>query len=98
MSTYDSPGSMMWYHSMGKGELLIALHGGLGMDHTYFRPWLEPLAEHVKLTYLDFRGNGRSTGNGDDLTMQRLAEDVDALREHLGYPRTWLLGHSYGGF
>lgn len=30
--------------------------------------------------------------------MQRLAQDVDALRDHLGHQRTWLLGHSYGGF
>ena len=52
----------------------------------------------MTLTFLDFRANGRSTGNGDGLTMQRLADDVDALREHLGAERMWLLGHSYGGF
>lgn len=98
MPTFDCEGTALWYESSGEGELLIALHGGLGLDHTYFRPWLDPLSEHLNLTYLDFRANGRSAGEGDDLTMRRLAEDVDALRRHLGHPRTWLLGHSYGGF
>lgn len=98
MSTFDYQGSTLWYDTIGDGELLIALHGGLGLDHTYLRPWLDPLGEYLKLAYLDFRANGRSTGKGDDLTMQRLAQDVNALREHLGHPRTWLLGHSYGGF
>lgn len=98
MPTFDCEGATLWYESLGDGDSLIVLHGGLGLDHTYFRPWLDPLAEHLHLTYLDFRANGRSTGDGADLTMQRLAEDVDALRRHLGHRRTWLLGHSYGGF
>lgn len=98
MSTLDCEGATLWYDSQGTGTPLIVLHGGLGLDHTYLRPWLDPLAEHLQLTYLDFRANGRSTGDGADLTLQRLAHDVDTLREHLGHRRTWLLGHSYGGF
>lgn len=98
MPTIECAGSTLWYESMGSGELLIALHGGLGLDHTCFRPWLDPLGQHFQLTYLDFRANGRSTGDGVDITMRRLAEDVDALRCHLGHERAWLLGHSYGGF
>ena len=98
MSTFDCDAATLWYESLGHGDLLIALHGGLGLDHTYFRPWLDPLGEQVEVAYLDLRANGRSTGDGDDLTMPRLAEDVDALRRHLGHERTWLLGHSYGGF
>lgn len=102
MPTLDHEGSTLWYESVGdgqgEGDLLIALHGGLGLDHTYFRPWLDPLGDRVNLTYLDLRANGRSSGDGSDVTMERLARDVDALRDHLGHPRTWLLGHSYGGF
>jgi len=61
------------------------------------RPWLDPLAEGMTLTFLDFRANGRSTGAGDGLTMQRLADDVEALREHLGAERMWLLGQLTAG-
>ena len=98
MSTFDLEDVTLWYECLGEGQLLIVLHGGLGLDHTCFRPWLDPLAEQASLAYLDFRANGRSSGDGYDLTMQRLAEDVDALRQHLRHERTWLLGHSYGGF
>ncbi|HWJ10393.1 MAG TPA: alpha/beta hydrolase [Nocardioides sp.] len=98
MTTFDVDDAALWYDVAGEGDLLIALHGGLGLDHTTLRPWLDPLAQDVRLAYLDFRANGRSTGSGEDITMRRLAEDVDALREHLGAERTWLLGHSYGGF
>ncbi len=98
MATFDVDGAVLWFDTMGAGDLVIALHGGLGLDHTSLRPWFDPLAHDVHLAYLDFRANGRSTGSGDDITLPRLAEDVDALREHLGAERTWLLGHSYGGF
>ena len=99
MSTLECGGETLWYESNGEGDdLLIALHGGLGLDHTCLRPWLDPLADELRLAYTDFRANGRSSGDGADVTMERLAADVDALRQHLGHRRTWLLGHSYGGF
>ena len=73
------------------------LHGGLGLDHTYLRTAFDALVPDVRAVFLDFRGNGRSTGDAD-LTMTRLAADVDALRAHLGLGRVALFGHSYGGF
>jgi proline iminopeptidase len=98
VTSFECDGATLWYQSLGEGDLMIVLHGGLGLDHSCYRPWLDPLGDELALTYLDFRANGRSTGDGDDLTMGLLAEDVDALREHLGHEQTWLLGHSYGGF
>lgn len=38
MSTFECDGSTLWYETLGQGDLLIALHGGLGLDHTCFRP------------------------------------------------------------
>lgn len=98
MGTLAHRGAELWFEALGEGDLLVALHGGLGLDHTCLRPWLDPLAESFRLAYLDLRGNGRSTGDLGPGTMQSLADDVDALREHLGADRTWLIGHSYGGF
>jgi len=76
----------------------VTLHGGLGLDHSYLRPWLDPLAEQMQVVYYDQRANGRSTGSAGAITMQRLADDVDAVRRRLGHERISLLGHSYGGF
>ncbi len=98
MTTFHHDGIDLFFTESGHGELLIALHGGLGLDHTYLRPWLDPLAEDRRLAYPDLRANGRSEGDGVGMTMPQLADDVDALRAHLGAPTTWLLGHSYGGF
>jgi proline iminopeptidase len=98
MATFEHAGATLWYETVGTGELLVVLHGGLGLDHTCLRPWLDPLAETFRLAFLDFRANGRSTGAVGPGTMRSLADDVDALREHLGAERAFLLGHSYGGF
>ena len=98
MATFTHDEIDLWFDTIGTGELLIALHGGLGLDHTTLRPWLDPLAQDMRLAYLDHRANGRSGGDGHDMTMTQLAGDVEALRRHLGAERAWLLGHSYGGF
>jgi proline iminopeptidase len=90
----------LFYISLGQGRPLMLMHGGLGFDHTYFRPWLDPLAEQVQLIYYDHRGNGRSqrpasfVGIGHDTW----TADADALRGYLGHQQIILFGHSYGGF
>ena len=82
---------------------LIALHGGLGWDHSSLRPWLDPLAEHARLTYVDLLGCGRSPDPEDwaDVTHATWADGVEATRRHLdaehgGLERVVLFGHSYG--
>lgn len=78
---------------------LIVLHGGPGLDHTMFRPWLDPLGDTFRLIYLDLRGHGRSERvDPSTLTLSRYAEDVTKLAEALGLERYAVLGHSYGAF
>ncbi len=40
--------------------VVLVLHGGPGCDHSNFKPWLSPLAQHAQLVYVDHRGNRRS--------------------------------------
>jgi proline iminopeptidase len=93
-------GTELWYEQVSDGpSTCIALHGGLGLDHTYLRPAWDVLGESTQLVYLDVRGNGRSGRPAlATITMAQLADDVDALRAHLGVARVGLAGHSYGGF
>ena len=85
--------------SLGEGRAMMILHGGLGFDHTYFRPFLDPLAEQGKVVYVDHRGHGRSGRPPvETLTHERLAADVEELRAKLGLGKMILVGHSYGGF
>ena len=50
--------------------------------------------DYLTMVYVDLRGGGRSTGRATDLTFDRVAEDVDAIRAALGADRFMLLGHS----
>lgn len=78
---------------------LIVLHGGLGLDHVVYRRTLAPLTDDVRLVFFDHRANGRSVpAELSTVTMERLADDVVALADHLELERFAVLGHSYGGF
>ncbi len=90
----------LFYTTLGKGPPLMLMHGGMGLDHTCFRPWLDPLAERMQLIYYDHRGNGRSTRLADFTGVDHVtwADDADKLRKHLSHDKIVLLGHSCGAF
>ena len=82
---------------VGEGFPLVVLHGGPGLDHTTFRPWLDPLGDQFRLLYVDERGQGRSERiDPATLSVEVFARDVDLLAEALGLERFALLGHSFG--
>jgi proline iminopeptidase len=89
-----------WLHCeiVGSGPPALVMHGGLGLDHTYLRPAVDPLADRLRLVYYDHRGNGRSGRPPlDTLTMEQLADDAEALAARLGFGRVLVIGASYGG-
>lgn len=53
-------GADLFYLTRGEGLPCLVMHGGLGLDHTYLHPWLDPLGDTLQLVYYDHRGNGRS--------------------------------------
>lgn len=93
-------GQKLYYVTLGQGVPVIFLHGGLGFDHQYFRPFLNPLADSAKVVFYDHLGHGKSDrpANFADLTFARLSSDCDALATALGFDKFVLVGHSYGGF
>ena len=92
--------SALWATSIGSGPPVLCLHGGLGLDHSYFRPWLDPLAEGARVVYYDHRGNGRSPEPQDWSRVDHdvWVSDIEELRRHLDLERVFLFGHSYGGY
>ncbi len=78
---------------------MLMMHGGLGLDHTYFLPWLDPLCSRTEVIYYDHRANGRSDrpSSMTGITHDTWIADADALRAWLGHDRIILFGHSYGG-
>ena len=92
-----SDGYKMSVEDIGAGLPVVVLHGGPGMDHSMFRPWLDPLADEFRLIYVDERGQGRSERvDPEALSLEVFARDVDLLAEALELERFALLGHSFG--
>src|ERR1700677_1552138 len=93
-------GHELYYATLGRGMPVIFMHGGLGFDHQYFRPFVDPLADAAQVVYYDHLGHGKSDRPTDfsEITLERLSSDCDALATALGFDKFVLVGHSYGGF
>jgi proline iminopeptidase len=90
-------GYRLFVEEVGAGFPLVVLHGGPGMDHTMFRPYIDPLGEHYRVLYVDQRGQGRSDRvDPRGLSIDVFARDVDLLAAALGLRAFALLGHSFG--
>jgi proline iminopeptidase len=94
----EGPGLVPHGPTMVEHQACLVLHGGPGMDHTYFRPWLTPLADSLQLIYVDHRGNGRSLRMAnEEYTIEHMADDLEQLRLYLGLEQPIVLGSSFGG-
>ena len=98
MTTFlAADGTRLAYALVGSGPLLVCVPGGPGRAAAYLED-LGGLAQERTLVLFDNRATGRSEVPADPSTLRfdRLADDVEALREHLGEARIDLLGHSAG--
>jgi proline iminopeptidase len=99
MRTFGSyDGTRLAYHEKGDGAPLVCLPGGPGRASAYLGD-LGGLSAHRRLILLDHRGTGESAIPADPHTYRcdRLVDDVEALRAHLGLARMDVLAHSAGG-
>lgn len=94
-SAYD--GTKLACRVLGEGPPLVCLPGG-PMQASVYLGDLGGLSARRSLIMLDLRGTGRSAVPQDPSSYRcdRLVDDVEALREHLGLERLDLLGHSAG--
>lgn len=74
------------------------LHGGPGLDHTYLRPWLDPLAREAPLVYVDLRGHGRSSSppEAEGYTLPDAAADLAALAAARREGPVDVVAHDFG--
>jgi proline iminopeptidase len=95
----DAHGTLIYYKIIGRGAPLMIVHGGPGVSHDYFLPYLLPLARNNQLIFIDERGSGRSEKLEDTslYTVENMVEDVENVRQALRLGKISLLGHSYGG-
>lgn len=88
----------LFYEVVGGGDPIVVVHGGPGLDHAYLQPGLDALGTGNTLVYYDQRGVGRSVAALDvnTINLGAFVDDIEALRETLGYQRVTVLAHSFG--
>jgi proline iminopeptidase len=95
----DIYGTKLYYKTIGEGEPILIVHGGPGLEHSYFLPHFNELAKNHKLIFFDFRGHGKSDGDIDSAHIQLsyFVDDIEEMRKAFGIDKLILLGHSFGG-
>lgn len=95
----DINGTKLYYKTIGQGEPIFIVHGGLGLEHSYFLPYFNELAKNHKLIFFDLRGHGKSDASMDSAHIQLsyFIEDIEEMRKAFGIEKLVLLGHSFGG-
>jgi proline iminopeptidase len=92
-------GRDLWVEREGHGPPLVLLAGGPPASHLTFHPHFSALGDRFEVLYVDLFGRGRS-GRPDsyaEITFRRDVEDLEALRNALGFQAWSLYGFSYGG-
>lgn len=92
-------GVQLYYELHGEsGEPLVLVHGYTG-DITDWEYQVDEFGRTHRVLVLDHRGHGRSEAPADRslYSIQGMADDVEALVNHVGFDRYHLVGHSMGG-
>jgi proline iminopeptidase len=97
--SFQSHGLSLTYETQGEGpEVIIVVHGGVGLPHDYFHPMLTNLTRDAKLVFFDRRADMLAEGKAFQMaSVEEMADDVEALRQSLGLDKVTLLAHSFGG-
>lgn len=87
-------GAHLWTATTGEGPPLVLCHGGPG-SWDYLRPVAGMVDDIVTVHRYDQRGTARSTFAGP-YTVNRFVDDLDQIRQHFGYEKWTVGGHSWG--
>ena len=90
-------GAKLYFSIKGKGENLVVVHGGPGLNHSYLKPHLIELEKKFRVIYYDQRANGQSwVPAADSISFKFLANDLEAIRRELNVEKLNILAHSWG--
>lgn len=90
-------GTQLYVKSIGKGETIVVVHGGPGMNHSYLIPHLKKLSKDFRVIYYDQRASGLSAiPDVASISLDSFVEDIEAIRVYSGKEKIFLLAHSWG--
>lgn len=96
----STDGTQIFYEDLGKGETIILLSGGPGLNSDYLKELYKVLKNKYRCIILHQRGTGKSLlkeVNKETVNMSRYIEDMNGLYNELGEEAFTLVGHSWGG-
>jgi len=94
-SYFTHGGVRLYYEVYGAGEPLLVIHGngnsigGMAAQIAYFR-------EHYQVIAMDSRDHGRSADSPEEITYEKMTDDLAALLDHLKLGPVNVLGWSDG--
>jgi pimeloyl-ACP methyl ester carboxylesterase len=94
----DSNGVKIHYASLGKGPLIVMIHGFPDFWYTW-REQMEALSSSYQVVAIDQRGYNLSDKpkGVENYDMSLLVGDVAAVIKHLGRDEAIIVGHDWGG-
>ena len=94
----DSDGVKIHYVTMGKGPLVVLIHGFPDYWYTW-RKQMPALAKHFQVVAIDQRGYNKSDqpDGVENYSMDKLVGDVGAVVDHFKQKKATIVGHDWGG-
>lgn len=89
-------GGSLFYEIHGEGEPVLFLNGIMMATRSWV-DYLPVLSPHLRLIFVDFRDQGRSSRLAEGYDLRRHAADLVELLDALALPRVHVMGLSYGG-
>ncbi|MDA1074341.1 MAG: alpha/beta hydrolase [Proteobacteria bacterium] len=94
--TFMHDGVQLYYETYGEGEPLLIVHGN-GGSIADLAAQIAHFRAHYRVIAMDSRDQGRSGDSPDELTYDRMTDDLAALLDHLNAAPAHVLGWSDGG-
>lgn len=85
------------YTDVGSGRPVVLIHG-YPFNRSLWNEQVAALSGSCRVIAPDLRGFGESDSSNETATMNRMAQDVAALLDHLGVPRATFGSLSMGGY
>jgi proline iminopeptidase len=90
-------GTSLYLKVKGRGEYLLVVHGGPGLNHAYFIPYLDQLEKKFTVIYYDQRACGQSSIPApDSISIKLLVDDIETIRKDFNIEKLNILAHSWG--
>jgi len=89
----------LYLTQLGKGDTVVCLHGGPGNNFNYLIDAIKDNADNALFILFDQRGSLYSPVADSlisQLTLDKLVDDLEALREATNQQKLTLFGHSFG--